>query len=91
MLVEVSRLSLSDSYFPHWTGWDPVTRRLVVSSSKTPRERMYLLHFDEKTGALSVDRSLRDTDAQPGFSFNERDLPHGWRGAATSHGAVFTR
>ena len=89
--VEVSRLRLSDNYFPHWTGWDPVTRRLVVTSSKTPEERMYLLHLDEKTGALSVDRSFRDTDAQPGFSFNERDWPHGWHGAATPHGAVFTR
>ena len=89
--VEVSRLKLSDNYFPHWTGWDPVTRRLVVTSSKTPEERMYVLHLDEKTGALSVDRSFRDTDAQPGFSFNERDWPHGWRGAATPHGAVFTR
>ena len=89
--VEVSRLRLSDTYFPHWTGWDPVTRRLVVNSSKTPEERMYLVNLDEKTGALSVDRSFRDTDGQAGFSFNERGWPHGWRGAATPHGAVFTR
>jgi hypothetical protein len=89
--VEVSRLTLSDKYFPHWTGWDPVTRRLVVNSSKTPEERMYLVHLDETTGELSVDRSFRDTDGQPGFSFNERNWPHGWRGAATPHGAVFTR
>jgi 56kDa selenium binding protein (SBP56) len=89
--VEVSRLSLSGKYFPHWTGWDPVTRRLVVNSSKTPEERMYLVQLDEKTGALSVDRSFRDTDGQQGFSFNEREWPHGWRGAATPHGAVFTR
>jgi len=89
--VEVSRLKLSDNYFPHWTSWDPVTRRLVVTSSSTPEERMYLLRLDETTGALSVDRSFHDTDAQPGFSFNERDWPHGWHGAARPHGAVFTR
>ncbi|MBV9343772.1 MAG: hypothetical protein JOZ03_02140 [Gammaproteobacteria bacterium] len=89
--VEVSRLALSDKYFPHWTGWDPVTRRLVVDSSKTPEERMYLLRLDERTGALAVDQSFRDSDGQAGFSFNERDWPHHWRGAATPHGAVFTR
>lgn len=89
--VEVSRLTLSDNYFPHWTGWDPKTRRLVVTSSSTPEERMYLLRLDETTGALTLDRSFRDTDAQPGFSFNERDWPHGWHGAARPHGAVFTR
>jgi hypothetical protein len=89
--VEVSRLTLSDKYFPHWTGWDPLTRRLVVTSSTTPEERLYLVLFDEKTGAVSVDRTFRDTDGEPGFSFNERDWPHGWRGAARPHGAVFTR
>jgi hypothetical protein len=89
--VEVSRLTLSEKYFPHWTGWDPVTRRIVVNSSSTPEERLFLVKLDEKTGALSVDTAFRDTDGQPGFSFNERDWPHGWKGAATPHGAVFTR
>ena len=89
--VEVSRLSLNENYFPHWTGWDPVTRRLVVTSSRTPEERTYLLRLDEQTGSLSVDQTFRDTDGQPGFSFNERDWPHGWHGSAIAHGAVFTR
>ncbi len=65
--VEVSRLKLSDNYFPHWTGWDPVTQRLVVTSSKTPEKRMYLVHLDTTTGELSVDRSFRDTDVQTCF------------------------
>lgn len=89
--VEVSRIKLSDKYLPHWTGWDPETRHLVVTSSGTPEERMYVLRLDEKTGTLSIDQSFRDTDGQPGFSFNERDWPHGWRGAARPHGAVFSR
>jgi hypothetical protein len=89
--VEVSRLSLGERYFPHWTGWDPATKRLVVTSSSTPEERTYLLKLDERTGALSVDTAFRDSDGQPGFSFNERDWPHGWHGAARPHGAVFTR
>jgi hypothetical protein len=89
--IEVSRLSLSGTYYPHWTGWDPVTQRLVVNSSTTPDERLYLLQLEHATGALSVDTTFRDSDGQPGFSFNERDWPHGWRGAARPHGAVFTR
>jgi|HubBroStandDraft_1064217.scaffolds.fasta_scaffold02219_1 hypothetical protein len=39
----------------------------------------------------AVDTDFRDTDGKPGFSFAERDWPHGWKGAAKPHGAVFTR
>ena len=89
--LEVSRLKLSDRYFSHWTAWDPKTGRLVVTASATPDDRTYLLKFDQSSGALSVDEAFRDTDGQPGFSFSERDWPHGWRGTGTPHGAVFTR
>jgi hypothetical protein len=88
--VEVSRLKLSDRYFPHWTGWDPKTGRLVVTASATPDDRTYLLKFDQSRGVLAVDEAFRDMDGQPGFSFSERDWPHGWRGTATPHGAVFS-
>ena len=37
--VEVSRLTLSERYFPHWTGWDAETGRLVVTSGHTPEDR----------------------------------------------------
>jgi hypothetical protein len=89
--VEVSRLKLSDRYFPHWTAWDPKTGRLVVTASATPQDRTYLLKFDQYRGALAVDEAFRDADGQPGFSFSERDWPHGWRGVGTPHGAVFSR
>jgi hypothetical protein len=39
---EVSRLKLSDTYKPHWTGWDPKTQRLVATSGETPADRTYL-------------------------------------------------
>ena len=89
--VEVSRLKLSDRYFSHWTAWDPKTERLVVTAGATPEDRTYLLKFDQSRGVLSVDEAFRDVDGQPGFSFSERDWPHGWRGVGTPHGAVFTR
>lgn len=89
--VEVSRLTLSPTYRSHWTSWDPGTQRLVVTSGSTPGDRTYLLKLDTNTGALSVDTGFRDMDGEVGFSFAERDWPHGWRGVGMPHGAVFSR
>ena len=61
---EVSRLTLSDVYSPHWTAWDPKTQRLVATSGSTPADRMYLLKLDQATGALSVDDAFRDQDGK---------------------------
>ena len=92
--VEVSRLKLSDTYQPHGTGWDPKTQRVVVTSSMTqgqPVERLFLMKLDPATGALSLDDSFRDTDGKIGFSFADRDWPHGWKGSGLPHGVVFSR
>ncbi|MFZ0418500.1 MAG: hypothetical protein WAM04_10370 [Candidatus Sulfotelmatobacter sp.] len=92
--VEVSRLKLSDTYQPHWTGWDSKTHRVVVTSSMTqgqPVERLYLMKLDPATGALTLDDSFRDTDGKIGFSFADRDWPHGWKGSGLPHGVVFSR
>jgi hypothetical protein len=89
--VEVSRLKLGDTYNPHWTAWDAKTRRLVVTSGKKPEDRLYLVKFDPETGALALDESFRDVDGKPGFSFESKQWPHGWRGTALPHGAVFSR
>jgi hypothetical protein len=92
--VEVSRLKLSDTYKPHWTGWDAKTQRLVVTSSLTSgayTERLYLMKLDSATGALTLDDAFRDTDGQVGFSFANREWPHGWNGSGLPHGVVFSR
>ena len=92
--VEVSRLKISDDYFPHWTSWDPVTQRIVITPKpmgSDASDRMHLLRLDQKTGALSIDESFRDTDGKVGFSFDTRTWPHGWTGAGLPHGAVFAR
>jgi hypothetical protein len=91
--VEVSRLKLSDTYQPHWTGWDPKTQRVVVTSSMTsgPVERLYLMKLDPASGALNIDEAFRDTDGKPGFNFDNRDWPHGWKGSGLPHGVVFSR
>ena len=92
--VEVSRLKLGDTYAPHWTGWDPKTQRVVVTSSKTSAdytERLYVLKLDLATGVLTFDEAFRDIDGKIGFSFTNRQWPHGWTGSAQPHGAVFSR
>ena len=86
--VEVSRLKISDTYEPHWTGWDPKTQRLAVTGSEP---RLYLLKFNETTGALTMDESFHDTDGKPGFNFADREWPHGWKGTGSPHGVVFSR
>jgi len=89
--VEVSRLTLTDTYKPHWTGWDAKTQRLVVTSGETPNDRTYVLKLDLSNGSLTIDTAFRDADGKPGFSFAERQWPHGWKGVGAPHGAVFTR
>jgi hypothetical protein len=85
---EVSRLKLSQNYFPHWTGWDAKTHRLVVTGNEN---RLYLLTLDEATGAVSVDTAFHDANGKPGFDFANRDWPQGWKGSGAPHGVVFSR
>lgn len=92
--VEVSRLKLTDAYQPHWTAWDTVTQRIVVTSSMTPGvavERLYLMKLDPATGSLAIDDTFRDSDGKVGFGFADRQWPHGWTGSGLPHGAVFSR
>jgi hypothetical protein len=86
--VEVSRLSLGDTYRPHWTGWDAKTQRLVVTGSEP---RLYLLKLELATGAISMDEAFHDANGKPGFNFVDREWPHGWKGSGLPHGAVFSR
>jgi len=60
--VEVSRLKLSDNYFPHWTSWDEKTRRLVVTGSEN---RLYLLKLDEATARWPSTRPSMTRTASP--------------------------
>ena len=87
--VETSRLKFDDTFEPHWTGWDERTGRLVVTGYE--EHRLFLVKLDQTTGALSLDEAFRDVDGKAGFSFDDRAWPHGWKGSANAHGAVFSR
>jgi hypothetical protein len=86
--VEVSRLELSDTFEPHWTGFDPKTNRVVITGSEA---RLFLLKFDPQSGALTMDEAFHDANGKPGFDLSNRDWPHGWKGSGKPHGAVFSR
>ncbi len=88
--IEVSRLMIDPTYGAHWTAWDPVSQRLVVTSGK-PGDRLYLLSLDMKTGKLTIDESFRDADGKAGFNMAGKVWPHGWTGDGRPHGAVFSR
>ena len=85
--TEVSRLKISDTFRPHWTGWDAKTQRVVTTGSEP---RLYLLKFDPNTGSLSMDETFHDADGKAGFNF-DREWPHGWKGTGDPHGVVFSR
>jgi len=84
--VEVSRLEFTDAMV-HWTSWDPVTQRLVVTGAEP---RLYMLKLDP-AGQLSMDTAFHDAEGRPGFDFANRDWPHGWKGSGLPHGVVFSR
>jgi hypothetical protein len=90
--VEASRIQLGSNYVPHWTGWDAKTQRLVVTASgEASLHQLYLLKFDQATGKLTVDTAFHDDHGNPGFQFDDRQWPHGWKGSGAPHGVVFSR
>jgi len=86
--VEVSRLKFGDTFKPHWTGWDSKTQRVVLTGREP---RLFLVKMDPATGALSMDNTFHDAAGNAGFSFEEQEWPHGWKGKGSPHGVVFSR
>lgn len=89
--VKVSELSLGADQFTHWLAWDDAGDRIVLNSGGTD-SRLFMLHFDRRSGHVSLDTEFRNPgSASPGFSMSNLDLPHGFRGTGIPHGAVFAR
>ena len=89
--TEVSRVKFDNNYYPHWSAWDPTTNRIVITPGRSGLSRLYLLEFDPTSGVLKIDESFRDNDGKPGFNFENREWPLGWKGSGWPHGAVFSR
>lgn len=46
---------MDPTFAPHWTAYDPTTRRLAVTGVG---ERLFILSFDPATRATAVDRAF---------------------------------
>jgi hypothetical protein len=86
--VEVARVVLDTTIFPHWSGYDASTHRLAVTGYR--EDRLFMLKFDPDTGAPTIDAAFHDDHGKPGFDFDNRSWPHGWTGSASAHGVVFS-
>lgn len=89
---EVSRITLGANDVPHWIGIEPNHKRVVITGYQAMKTRVLLAQFDERTGVLSLDQRFRAAGSiEPGFRMENTEWPHGGRGAAVPHGAVFSR
>ena len=89
---EVSRLTFDDKQKPHWIASDESGRRLVMNSGEGGEHRLFIVNFDPQTGRLQLDTRFRDPGRdRPGVSMDGKSWPHGFRGDAYPHGAVFSR
>ncbi len=89
---EVSRLTFDDKQKPHWISADADHRRIILNSGEYGEHRLFMVNFDPQTGALTLDKSFRDPGSdKPGVSMDGKSWPHGFKGDAYPHGAVFSR
>lgn len=90
---DVASLSFGDDEEPHWIAIDGRGTRVVLNSaSSAGGNRLFLINFDPKTGALALDERFRDAGAtRAGVRFAGKTWPHGFAGTASPHGTVFSR
>ncbi len=89
---EVASVNLGQDEQPHWAAIDPTGRRVVVNSSGSEGNRLFLINFDPATGALAVDERFRGAGSdRPGVRLTGLAWPHGFSGTTDPHGTVFSR
>ncbi len=89
---EVSRVTFDDKQKPHWIAADADNRRIVLNSGEYGEHRLFMVNFDPRTGALTLDGRFRDAGSErPGVSMDGKLWPHGFHGDAYPHGTVFSR
>jgi hypothetical protein len=87
---EVSRLDTAADFNPHWSAKDPLSNRIIVGAELGGEQGMYMLLFDERTGLLSFDPSIRSTDNKLGYiDLEGQQWQHGTSGPAWAHAALF--
>lgn len=89
--VEVSRLEFPAGYEPHWIGANREGTKIALTGyGEGLKTRIMMLDFNPDTGALRVDENFGGGDDKaPGLMVNLETWPHGGRGPAIVHAAVF--
>ena len=88
---QVSTLFLGKDESPHWAAIDPSGRRIIVNSGGRGK-RLFMVNLDPSSGSLKLDTRFRSAnDPAPGVIVTHRAWPDGFDGAASPHGAVFSR
>ena len=89
---EVGRLTLDEKQGPHWIALEPGGKRIVINSGEYAEHRVFIANFNPQTGSLTLDERFRDRGSnRPGVSMDGKRWPHGFKGNAYPHGAVFSR
>ncbi|MCC6432099.1 MAG: hypothetical protein IT354_14410, partial [Gemmatimonadaceae bacterium] len=90
---EVSSVSVGDDEQPHWVSIDASGTRVVLNSAGGGSgNRLFMISFDPKRGALTLDERFRDAGAaRAGVRLSAKTWPHGFTGTAVPHGSVFSR
>ncbi|MCU0648167.1 MAG: selenium-binding family protein [Gemmatimonadaceae bacterium] len=89
---EVSRVTLGSDDVPHWIGIEPNLERVVITGYQAMKTRVVMARFNAANGMLSLDARFRAAGStEPGLRMEDIVWPHGGRGAAVPHGAVFSR
>jgi hypothetical protein len=87
---EVSSVSTSSTFYPHWAALDPGSDRVVVDDQGDGAPFVMVGHFSPTTGKLTWDERFKDAGAsKPGVSFMKATWPNGLKGMMMPHGAVF--
>lgn len=89
--IEVSRLEFPADFEPHWIGAKSDGTKIALTGyGEGLKTRILMLDFDPETGALSIDESFgAGDDRGSGLMVNLEDWPHGGKGPAIVHAAVF--
>ena len=89
--VEVARLELGETNWPHWISSDLNGERLVVTGYDGLSNRLLIVNIDKQTGGLSFDKRFKEEGTEEiGINFERESWPHGTTGSAIPHGAVFS-
>jgi hypothetical protein len=87
---EVTRLLMPSDFNAHWAADDPNSNRIVIGAETDHEKGVFILVHDPATGALSFDRSVNASGAQPGYiDLSTQSWPHGASGPARAHAALF--